>query len=207
MPSSPFEGVLECADWCMFVVAATTTAPGKASLGHEGARRLWEGAAAMDSSEDVSSSHILSTAEHRNLGSVLGLVSRLEELRARGLTAPQIAERLRITHPERPGGGEWTPDAVLEMISLIDSNRAAPPMPTQEIPKRVVPTTPPIPEPARAERGPPRRPAPTGQHPRIPDVSVQPATSPPRGGMPSVVDSSVPGRPLRPQRVASPARR
>ncbi len=83
----------------------------------------------------------ISTAEHRSLGNVLEVIRRLEELRSRGLSAAQIAERIRLTHPNRPGGGPWSPAAVERVLEIADANRAQPVDPPVT---RQVPATPPV---------------------------------------------------------------
>lgn len=65
----------------------------------------------------------ITTAEHRSLEHVLDVIRRLEDLRARGLTSAQIAERIRLTHPNRPGGGPWSPETVERVLEIADASR------------------------------------------------------------------------------------
>ncbi len=67
----------------------------------------------------------MTTAEHTSLGNVLEIIRRLEDLRAQGLTPTQICEHIQQTHPNRPGGGPWSPDAVERVLSIADANRPA----------------------------------------------------------------------------------
>lgn len=76
----------------------------------------------QDSQQDAVHAAI-TTAEHKSLGNVLAVVRRLEELRARGLSSAQIAERIRLTHPSRPGGGPWSAEVVERVLEIADANR------------------------------------------------------------------------------------
>ncbi len=87
------------------------------------------------------------------------VLRRLASLRGRGLTAEQISHRIALTHPERPGGGAWSPVTVGRMIELVDSDatgRIAQPPPTpvrsSPPPVRAPSVAPPV-----ASRQPPRR--------------------------------------------------
>lgn len=100
----------------------------------------------------------ITTAEHRSLGNVLDAIRRLEELRSRGLSSAQIAERIRLTHPNRPGGGPWSAEAVNRVLEIADANRSrASTQPTGQPVTRPVPTTPSAPAPATPITPPDRR--------------------------------------------------
>ncbi len=93
----------------------------------------------MQSNSGTPGDDRLSTTEHRRLGDVIDLVTRLDELRARGLTSAQMAERIRLTHPEVPGGGQWSAHTVERILKLMDGNRPveAPSMASQAPPHAV----------------------------------------------------------------------
>jgi len=85
----------------------------------------------------------ITTAERTNLGNVLDVIRRLEGLRARGLTSAQIAERIRLTHPNRPGGGPWSPETVERVLEIADASRnQGPTHPSGQPVTQPVPTTP-----------------------------------------------------------------
>jgi len=77
----------------------------------------------MEPNDEASLVDALSTTEHEKLSDVIHLVSRLEQLRARGLTTSQMAERIRLSHPEVPGGGQWSAKTVERVLELVDGNR------------------------------------------------------------------------------------
>ncbi|MDH3301484.1 MAG: OmpA family protein [Acidimicrobiia bacterium] len=124
----------------------------------------------------------ITTAEHRNLGNVLDAVRRLEELRARGLSSAQIAARIRLTHPNRPGGGQWSPEAVERVLEIADASRTpTSPRPAGQQVTQPIPTThstsasdPRSPDPGRtmehpSNAYPPPRPRPTTELPPVAD--------------------------------------
>lgn len=76
----------------------------------------------------------MTTAEHRTLGNVLAVIRRLEELRSRGLSSAQIAERIRLTHPHRPGGGPWSAESVERVLEIADANRKQAASPPTHVP-------------------------------------------------------------------------
>ncbi len=113
----------------------------------------------MDSDSERDALHAaMTTAEHKNLGEVLDTIRRLDELRSRGLSSAQISERIRLTHPNRPGGGVWSPQAVERVLEIADENRRrSERWPTSQ--RREPTFPPPVPANPPGERTVPRPPA------------------------------------------------
>lgn len=68
------------------------------------------------------------------------VLRRLASLRSRGLSPDQIAARIALTHAERPGGGEWSPAVVRQMIKIVDesANSGEPARPSAGTDRRTV---------------------------------------------------------------------
>ncbi len=84
--------------------------------------------------------HGLTTMEHENLGHVVQMLARLDSLQSSGADRADMAAIMGAEFPEPPGGGDWTPETVSRVLTIVESVRTerthrggirhgAPPMP------------------------------------------------------------------------------
>ncbi|MEM9134071.1 MAG: OmpA family protein [Actinomycetota bacterium] len=79
--------------------------------------------------------------EHENLGNVVQMLARLDSLHSAGVGRPEMAIIMGAEFPEPPGGGDWTPETVSRVLTIVESVRTegvarsirhgAPPMPAR----------------------------------------------------------------------------